>query len=390
VENTLAQAKTRTSKLRKNKHKALNIRFPILLLEVKSLKLLKRNKGIGRTFAGITLDFDMDEVYVIELPLKKGKPYAEVMFKGDIHLGHPDFSYGHLKRYLKLLRDNKHIRIVGMGDYIEAVEFSPSFLQEPTLRTREQIELLIKLFEPIKDQIIALLYGNHDERIQKAMKMAIDLLEHITLKLGKPNIVRGRPQKGLLLVFKVGNQTYPVYVHHSKTGAIIHADTQLRRTSMNWMVPLLVHGHTHRKGWQPRTFFSVTMVNGQPMRSVLRQFWLSSGAFLRYPSYAEARSYPVTDIGAPIIRFYADVEGMEYIDPLIHREYQKYFRKEEKSTLEELRMKTKNKHEKVEEEIQLIPSNRPPCPRCNSHNIMSRGSQWYCKDCGRYYIKRKK
>jgi len=342
---------------------------------------------IGRTHAGVTLDFDMEEVYVIELPLKKRKPYAEVIFKGDLHIGHPAFSFGHLRRYLKMLKENPHIRVVGMGDYLEATEFSPNFLNESRLRTREQVSVLIKLWEPIKEQIVALLYGNHDERIMRNNKMAIDLLEYITLKLGNKNIILGKPQSGLLLIFKVGEKVYPVYVLHSKTGAIIHSDTQLRRTSMSWMVPLLVHGHTHRKGWQDKTFFTVTMVNGRPMREIVRQYWLSSGAFLRYPSYAKIRSYPVTDVGAPIIRFYADTETIEYIDPLTHREYRKYFIRKslKKETLEDFMLKYLKKKEVIE--INPLQTDRPACPRCGGFDIMSRGIQWNCRTCGRYWKK---
>jgi len=285
---------------------------------------MKRN-NIGRSYAGKTLDFDLDDTHVIDLPLKEGKPYAEVMFMGDLHIGHTEWSEGHFKRYLKLLEEHKNIRVVGMGDYIEAEDLS-NYLPDTEIRTKEQIKLFYKYFEPIKDQLLALLYGNHEERIQRATKNVIDLLELLCLKLGKSDIVRGRPQKGILLVFKVGEQIYPVYVLHSSTGAIIHADTQLRRSSLNWLVTLIVHAHNHAKGWyKPRTFFTLTIVDGKPMRAVMRQYWLSSGTFLRYAGYAEKKSYPVTDIGAPIVRFYSNIEALEYVDPLEHREYQKYF-----------------------------------------------------------------
>jgi len=32
-------------------------------------------------------------------------------------------------------------------------------------------------------------------------------------------------------------------------------------------------------------------------------------------------------------------------------------------------------------------SNRPPCPRCESQQIISRGNQWHCKKCSRYWKK---
>ncbi len=35
---------------------------------------------------------------------------------------------------------------------------------------------------------------------------------------------------------------------------------------------------------------------------------------------------------------------------------------------------------------------RPKCEECNSEKVISRGKEWYCRDCGHYFskIKRKK
>lgn len=30
---------------------------------------------------------------------------------------------------------------------------------------------------------------------------------------------------------------------------------------------------------------------------------------------------------------------------------------------------------------------QPPCPECNSTNVISKGTSWYCKDCGRWWLK---
>ena len=42
------------------------------------------------------------------------------MFMGDFHIGHEQFAEGHLKKYLRLLKDHPNIMMVGMGDYLEA------------------------------------------------------------------------------------------------------------------------------------------------------------------------------------------------------------------------------------------------------------------------------
>lgn len=335
---------------------------------------------IDTIYPGVPLDCDFEEVYNVELPLKKGKTYGEVLWMGDYHIGHPSFSESQLTRFLNLLRDESHMRMVGMGDYFEAQEFS-QFIQEQEIYLKTQIKKFLSLHEPVKGQILAMVYGNHDERILKDTKMAIDLLEYVALKLGNRNIVIGKPQRGIILNFHVGDQVYPTYVLHSKTGAIVHSDTQLRRTAGNWAIPLIVHGHVHRKAWKEKTFFSIAEVDGQLMRVVLRQFWLLTGCFLKHPSYAESRSYPVSDVGAPIVRFHSGNYAIEYIDPRVHPEYAKYFKRDSthQYTYGPVEITLKEK---------LV--NRPKCDKCGSTHVQSRGEDWRCIDCGNCWRKERR
>lgn len=34
--------------------------------------------------------------------------------------------------------------------------------------------------------------------------------------------------------------------------------------------------------------------------------------------------------------------------------------------------------------------NRPNCPECGSYEIVSKGMSWYCKKCGRWFIKKRR
>jgi len=291
---------------------------------------------IGRSYNGISLDFDTDNLHEVEIPTKDG--YGEVMFLGDLHIGHNNFSRNHLERYIAVLKANPHIRIILMGDYFEAGEFGSEYMiEDQTKRLGKQIEEFLSIFKPVANQIIAMLYGNHEERLIRDRRThdiikAVcgedkDILMIIAERLGNTKIITGKPQLGLVLCLKVNGQTYPVFVHHSSTGAITNQMTQVKRTSFNWALPLLAHGHVHRKGWQDHTYFTVTEINGKLYRQVVRQYWMLTGCFLREPAYAEAKSYPIPDIGAPIVRFYSDIDEMDYIDTRTQKEYRKFFRK---------------------------------------------------------------
>lgn len=287
----------------------------------------------GRSYNGISLDVDTENLYEIELPHPKN--YAEVMFMGDLHIGHNNFSKSHLERYINVLKNNPQIRVVLMGDYFEAGEFSADYMiEDQAMRLKEQIKEFLSFFKPVSKQIVAMLYGNHEERIIRNKRIYEvlkifdkDILKMVTEQLGNDKIIVGKPQEGLILCFKVGEQTYPIYIHHSSTGAITNQMTQLKRTSFNWALPLLAHGHIHRKGWQDHTYFTVTEINGKLYREIVRQYWLLTGCFLREPAYAEAKSYPIPDIGSPMIRFYSDTDEMDYIDTRTQKEFRKYFRK---------------------------------------------------------------
>jgi len=41
---------------------------------------------------------------------------------------------------------------------------------------------------------------------------------------------------------------------------------------------------------------------------------------------------------------------------------------------------------KTPEELRTY-SNRPNCPECGSKHVISRGKEWYCRDCGKYWSK---
>ena len=332
------------------------------------------------TYVGTVLDHDKEQIVVIEVPLAPGKDYAEVMFVGDLHIGHAAFARNQLIKYLRFIKDNPHIRIVGMGDYFEAVEFS-GYYQESEKGLKEQISDFINLFHPISKQIIALIYGNHDERFAIASKDAIDLLDYLRLKLGNPDIAIAPPQRGLIIVVKLTkgkeHRYYPIYVHHSSTNATVNLESQFKRTSMHYKVPLIVHGHTHRIWWKDNTSFSVSYINGDFYRSILRQYWLSSGSFIRYAGYAEAKSMGPPDIKAPMVRLHFSRDIIEYKDP----------------TTEwiDLHDTDEGIQEWIDEAKKInvdVTLQRPPCPKCGCIHVISKGVEWQCAECKGRWMKK--
>jgi ribosomal protein S27AE len=169
---------------------------------------------------------------------------------------------------------------------------------------------------------------------------------------------------------------YPIYIHHSSTSATINLESQFRRTAKNYKVPLIAHGHTHRIFWKDNTSFSVSYINGDFYRSILRQYWLSTGCFIKYAGYAEARSMGPPDIKAPLVRFHFSKDVLEYKDPTTQWIDLHDTDEAIKSWISETG--------KINVEVTL---QRPSCPRCGSDYTISRGTEWQCGECHRRWKK---
>lgn len=273
---------------------------------------------MSETIFGTSLDYDYENFNEITLPTikKDGREYGEIIFMGDFHYGHKQFSDSHLHKYLSMLQHQKHIQICLMGDLFEMQNLS-DFVKEAEMPEAKQLEAFIRDFKPLANRILTVVWGNHEKRFAKYGMQTIDLWDYSKTKLGNSNIYSVEPGRGILSAVHAGKQIYSVYMLHSSTRAQVLMDTQLRRSRGIWAVTLITHGHTHKISWSPQTLFTVAKHDKEFCRAVVRQYLLSTGCFLRYPAYAEEKSLPVNDIGAPIVRFYADSNDIEFIDPRV-------------------------------------------------------------------------
>jgi predicted phosphodiesterase len=272
------------------------------------------NKTNERTYIGTALDLKERELKVIEIPIKSKTDYGEVILMGDFHIGSDGFSEHQLVAYINWIKKNPYVRVILMGDLLEIGELS-NFIQAQDKNFEKQLQDLISYLRPIKDQIICILEGNHEERYTKMARGGPDLSRYIALELGiADKILLPGPQKGQLLVLKVNGQYYPIYVIHGHTSAIFNKGTQLKRMAFTSKVPLLAHGHTHQIFHDHYVYRGVTKVNEKFFESIFEQHWVSTGCFVKYLGYAEQSSYPMTKIGAPIIRLFSKKETIMVID----------------------------------------------------------------------------
>lgn len=345
--------------------------------------------------SGLLLDKNRDRTIHIVLPLIKrartyelgddmlhqmADTYGEMIFFGDWHMGNDSFAKNPFGAYVNMIKDNPHMRVILMGDYFEFSGKS-EYISDEKMDIDDQIDLFIKILKTLKDQVDVILSGNHDHRITKytgRRKYLHGFAEQAGIDMEKVYI--GYPQRGANIFVDAGKYRYSVYCIHGSTGAWRNKNTQLKRMAVARRHTVLAMGHVHQVLWEPSLYLEPCAKDSTI--EVRLQYWLATGGFLKDASYAETRSYPPSLVGSPIVRFFASKNELDMWQ-LPYRSH--YF--DENPPLEDVEGLSEVEKVKMALRRRTFVGDRPPCPRCGKNNIISRGIQWQCKDCNKYFMK---
>jgi len=236
------------------------------------------------------------------LPLK-GLEYADILFFGDLHYGHPSCD---LKRAEKTLRYclGHRIHVMLMGDLLEAgikTSVGDSVYQQ-TLNPQEQYESVGSLLEPLAKEnlIIGCHIGNHEARILK--DTSVNLTKIMCKDLG----IRYLGAACWSLVY-VGSQSYAIYSMHGTTGSkFIYTKLKaLIDISHNFMADIMAMGHVH----DVTTESTYVQRIDKKTKKVIehKKYHLLTGHYLSYDdSYAQDKGYSIGKMGSPKVKLFAN------------------------------------------------------------------------------------
>ena len=280
---------------------------------------------------GIELDPCEKELPIVEVNTLRNQNFAEVIFMGDFHIGSGYFSSKQFEAYRDFILKEPERKVVLMGDLLDLSGLSRWIAQEKQAGYIQAAQL-IDLLEPIKDRIIVSVEGNHEKRFYNSTKGTASISDLIFPKLGiKPLMPRLKqrwnnqlvettiPQKGQMFILRAKKgkefQDYSVYVIHGTGAAQSQIFTYLKKHYLNNPTfSLLAMGHLHRIATQHRVNRQIRWINGKYYLMMTEQRWLITGSFVKYLPYAEEKGYPLTKIGAPVVRFYVNKNEMEVVD----------------------------------------------------------------------------
>jgi 3',5'-cyclic AMP phosphodiesterase CpdA len=235
----------------------------------------------------------------------------EILSMGDLHAGDLYFEVEMVRQAVEWTQgaDNRYIIVPG-DVFNTAIKNSVSLdLAECGMSQKDARHLLVKMLRPIADRILAVVPGNHDDRLTR--DSGEDSVDALMCELGIGD--RYFPAGEAFLQILVGAWAHngrPVrfhgYVVHGVAGgrlpgAKANSLLDMRRTVHNADFHLNGHGHTPmlipEVAWH---FDDRDGIHEQ------QQWFISCGASLRRAGYPVKKSYPPLARIFPTITLYGD------------------------------------------------------------------------------------
>ena len=239
--------------------------------------------------------------------IKCDLPYAEQIElhpMADLHLGDPHSDYREIVARIEHIRNTPNAYCILDGDLMDAaIASSIGDTYGASLQPMEQLKECVKMFEPIKDKILAVLPGNHEHRIYK--QDGIDMTELMCTQLG---IADKYSSTTALLFIRFGKnsyhnrrQLYTAYVTHGSGGGRKEGGKVNRLADLASIVDadIYIHAHTHLPLVFRESFFRVSGSNSSVAQ--VEKLFVNTAAALKYGGYGDKQGFKPASTTAPVI-----------------------------------------------------------------------------------------
>lgn len=218
---------------------------------------------------------------------QKDKDYAELMFWGDVHLGHPKCLWKKALLNLDYALAHK-VYVLLMGDLVDSQG------------QIDKIQQMVESLKPLAKEklLLGLHTGNHEIQITK--NTGIDISEKIAHLLDIPYLSRG-----CLSLLQVGKFYYNLYSLHGSDDMRFKS-TRLKLASYltRWIdIDIIALGHTH--SLSVKTFQSSNAVQKHTYQIVLTGSYLAHNLSQIGRAIFWPNAYPFPKIGSPKLRLSA-------------------------------------------------------------------------------------
>lgn len=237
----------------------------------------------------------------IKIDLQRELEYIEIVPIADAHIGDALCDMELLKQEIDYVKKNKHTFAVLNGDLLNnAIKSSVSDIYAEKLSPMEQLKLAIKLLEPIKDKILCVTSGNHEDRSYKTD--GIDLTYLLCREL---NLEDRYSNASALLFVRFGELRqvetngsgnnrkvcYTVYVTHGSGGGGKTGSKANRASSLASIIDadIYITSHMHTPIAFKEAYHRTDVRNSTV--SLVDKLFVVTSSFLNYGGYGEKFSF---------------------------------------------------------------------------------------------------
>lgn len=242
--------------------------------------------------------------------IKCDLPYAdriEIHPMADLHIGDAHCDYKGILERLEHIKNTPNAYVILDGDLMDtAISTSVGDTYGATLSPMEQLKECVKLFEPIRDRILCVLPGNHENRVYRTD--GLDVTQLMCSQLGLQD--RYSPTTALLFV-RFGEQSrrasdgrrqlYTIYVTHGAGGGRRPGGKVNRLEDLAGIADadIYVHAHTHLPLIFKQAFYRVSGSNSSI--ALVDKLFVNTSASLNYGGYGDAAGFKPASRRAPVI-----------------------------------------------------------------------------------------
>jgi predicted phosphodiesterase len=251
-------------------------------------------------------------VKIIKIDLPRELESMKLYVFADEHIGDEHCDIPRLLERIEYVKNTPNAYCILNGDLLDnatKTSIGDTYTQE--FNPMEQLRRATEMFSPIKDKILCITHGNHENRTYK--KEGINLSYLIAVQLGL--VDRYTPTSAVLFVrfgevpyCKESNGSgqsrklcYTIYTLHGSGGGRKEGAKAIRLADMASIIDcdIYIHSHTHLPMVMKQAFHRIDTRNNAV--ALVDKLFVNTAANLGYGGYGEAGEFKPSSKDSPVI-----------------------------------------------------------------------------------------
>ena len=252
---------------------------------------------------------------VIKIDLPKKLKQIELHTFADEHIGDEHSDINRVLERIEYVKNTPNAYCILNGDIIDnATKTSIGDTYTQVFNPMEQLQRAVEIFAPIKDKILLITHGNHENRTYK--KEGINISALIATQLGLAD--KYTPTSAVLFIrFGEGTKDihnrkirYTVYALHGSGGGRKEGAKAIRLADLACIIDtdIYIHSHTHLPMIMKQGFHRID--NNNSTVALVDKLFVNTAANLKYGGYGEAGAFKPSSTDTPVI--YLNGEKKEF------------------------------------------------------------------------------